>query len=173
MHTCWRGRSTRSIFGHRETVMGLCRLPRTVFGRLGKRWRDGAGSLPILGYPVTRMLAHMLARAVDAVDFRPSRIGDGTVPTCRAQSLGVSESDGATARAVCRSWDTRSLGCLHTCWRGRSTRSIFDHRESVMGPRPRGRTVCERIAERLCDGAGSLPILGHPVAPVYVGARWM
>ena len=57
--------------------MGLCRLPRTVCEHVGERWRDGAGSLPILGYPVTRMLAHMLARAVDAVDFRPSRIGDG------------------------------------------------------------------------------------------------
>ena len=35
-----------------------------------------------LGYPVTEMLAHimMLARAVEAADFRPSRNGDGTVP---------------------------------------------------------------------------------------------
>ena len=39
-----------------------------------------AGRLPILGYPVTKMLAHMLARAVGGPDFRPSRNGDGTVP---------------------------------------------------------------------------------------------
>ncbi len=57
--------------------MGLCRLPRTVGERVGERWRDGAGSLPTLGYPVTKMLAHMLARAVDAADFRLSRNGDG------------------------------------------------------------------------------------------------
>ncbi len=46
--TLWRGprRSTRLIFDHRETVMGLrlCRrLARTVCERLGERWRDGAG----------------------------------------------------------------------------------------------------------------------------------
>jgi hypothetical protein len=58
-------------------VMGLCRLPRIVFGRLGKRLRDGVGSLPTLAYRVTPMLAHMLARAVDVVDFRSSRNGDG------------------------------------------------------------------------------------------------
>jgi hypothetical protein len=57
--------------------MGLCRLPRIVFGRLGKRLRDGVGSLPTLAYRVTPMLAHMLARAVDVVDFRSSRNGDG------------------------------------------------------------------------------------------------
>ena len=95
MHPCWHGRSTRPIFDHRETVMGLCRLPCIVFGRLGKRWRDGAGSLPILGYPVTRMLEHMLARAVDAVDFRPSRNGDETVPAA-AHSLRACR--GAMAR---------------------------------------------------------------------------
>jgi hypothetical protein len=55
--------------------MGLCRLPRTVCESVGERWRDGSGSLLILGYPVTPMLAHMLARVVDAVDFRPSRSG--------------------------------------------------------------------------------------------------
>ena len=57
--------------------MGLCRLPRIVFGRLGKRLRDGVGSLLTLAYRVTPMLAHMLARAVDVVDFRSSRNGDG------------------------------------------------------------------------------------------------
>jgi hypothetical protein len=65
----------RPIFDHRETVMGLCRLPRTVCEHVRERWRDGAGSLLTLGYRVTKM-----ARAVDAVDFRPSRNGDGTVP---------------------------------------------------------------------------------------------
>ena len=58
----------RPFLDHRETVMGLCRLARTVCERVGERWRDGAGSLPILGYPVTPVLAHMLARAVEAAD---------------------------------------------------------------------------------------------------------
>ena len=48
-----------SIFDHRETVMGLCRLPRTVCEHVRERWRDGAGSLLILGYPATPMYAHM------------------------------------------------------------------------------------------------------------------
>ena len=60
--------------------MGLCRLPRKVCESMGERWRDGAGSLPILGYPVTKMLAHKLVRVVDPANFRPSRNGDGTVP---------------------------------------------------------------------------------------------
>jgi len=42
--------------------------------------------LPILGYPVTKMLAHTLAWAGDAADFRLSRNGDGTVPAA-AHSL--------------------------------------------------------------------------------------
>ena len=67
-HTCLRGRSRRPIFDHRDTVMGLCRLARTGCERVGERWRDGAGSLPILGYPVAEMLVHMLARAVEAAD---------------------------------------------------------------------------------------------------------
>ena len=49
--------------------MRLCRLPRTVGESVAERWRDGAGSFATLGYPVTKMLAHMLARAVDAADF--------------------------------------------------------------------------------------------------------
>ena len=57
--------------------MERCRQPRTVGESVAERWRDGAGSLPTLGYSVTKMLAHMLARAVDAADFRLSRNGDG------------------------------------------------------------------------------------------------
>jgi hypothetical protein len=81
LHTCWRGRSMRPIFDCRETVMELCRPPRTVGESVAERWRDGAGSLPTLGYSVTKMLAHMLARAVDAADFRLSRNGDGAEAT--------------------------------------------------------------------------------------------
>jgi hypothetical protein len=76
-------------------VMGLCRLPRTVCEHVRERWRDGAGSLLTLGYRVTKMLAHMLAWAVDAVDFRPSRNGDGTVP---ATVHRVRACQGAMAR---------------------------------------------------------------------------
>ena len=119
LHTRWRGRATRSIFDHRETVMGLCRLSRTVCERVGDRWRDGAGSLLTLGYRVIPMHAPVLARAVDAADFRPSRNGDGTVPA-GAHSLRVWESDGATARAVCRpSVSGHTDACTHVGAGGR------------------------------------------------------
>ena len=95
MHACWHGKFTCPIFDCRETVMGLCRLPRTVCESIGQRWRDGAGSLPILGYPVTKMLAHTLAWAGDAADFRLSRNGDGTV---RAAAHSLRACGGAMAR---------------------------------------------------------------------------
>ena len=41
------------------------------------------GQFSDLGYPVTKMLAHTWAPAVDAADFRPSRNGDG------AEAAGV------------------------------------------------------------------------------------
>ena len=82
------------ILDNRETVMGLCWPGRTVCESVGERWRDGAGSLPILGYRVTQMLAHMLARAVDTADFRPSRNGDGAVP---AATHSPQECGGALA----------------------------------------------------------------------------
>ena len=64
--------------------MGLCRLPRKVCESVGERWRDGAGSLPILGF--NPMHARMLAREVYVPDFRLSRNGDGAVPAA-AHSL--------------------------------------------------------------------------------------
>ena len=84
--TCWHGKLTCPILDCLETVMGLCRLPRTVCESVGQRWCDGAGRLPILGYPVTKMLAHTLVWAVDAADFRLSRNDDGAVPAA-AHSL--------------------------------------------------------------------------------------
>jgi hypothetical protein len=54
----------------------------------------------------------------------------------------------------------RSLRCLHTHWRGRSMRQIFDHRETVMGLRRLARAVCERVRARRRDGAGSLLTFG-------------
>jgi hypothetical protein len=86
LHACWRGRSMGQIFDHREAAARVSRLPRTVCESAGERWRDGAGSLPDLGYPVTPMLACMLAWAVDRTDFRPSRSGGASEPAA-AHSL--------------------------------------------------------------------------------------
>jgi hypothetical protein len=70
--------------------------------------------LPILGYPVTRMLAHMLARAVDAVDFRPSRIGDGAEA---AGSHSLRAYRGAIVRRRGQFADLGSSGRTGICWR--------------------------------------------------------
>jgi hypothetical protein len=51
--------------------------------------------LPTLGIRVTPMPAHMLARAVDGTDFRPSRNGDGAA---LAGAHSLRESRGAMAR---------------------------------------------------------------------------
>jgi hypothetical protein len=48
LHTSWLGWWARQIFRHRETVLGLCRWPRTVCESVGERWRDGAGRVPTL-----------------------------------------------------------------------------------------------------------------------------
>ena len=59
----------------------------------------------------------------------------------------------------------RSLRGLHACWRGKLMGPIFDCREAVMGPSSWRRTVCERVGERWCDGAGCMlyAYLGYPV----------
>jgi hypothetical protein len=93
--------------------MALCRLPRTVCERVGERWRDGAGSLATLGYPVTKMLAHMLVWAVDAADFRPSRNGDGA-EAAGAHSLRAYR--GAIMRRRGQFADLGSSGRTDMCW---------------------------------------------------------
>jgi hypothetical protein len=60
--------------------VSVCSLPRTVCKGVGERRRDGAERFADLGYPLTIMLAYMLARAVDGPDFDRSRSGSGRVP---------------------------------------------------------------------------------------------
>ena len=95
LHTRWRGRATRPILDCRETVMGLSGLPRTVCERVGERWRDGAGSLAILGIRSLRCLHTRWRGRRDAADFRLSRNGDGTV---RAAAHSLRACGGAMAR---------------------------------------------------------------------------
>ena len=113
LHTCWGGRSMGQIFDHRETVMGQCRLSRTVLESVGERWRDGAGSSPTLG--INHKVASSL-RGTDAADFRLSRNGDGSCAGWRAQYASVSGSDGATAQAECLPWVSgHTDACTHVC----------------------------------------------------------
>ncbi len=61
------------------TVPAAAHSLRACGGAMARR----RGQFSDLGYPVTKMLAHTLARAVDAADFRRSRNGDG------AEAAGV------------------------------------------------------------------------------------
>ena len=152
--------------------MGLCRLPRTVCERVAERWRDGAGRLPILGYPVTKMLAHTLARAGDAADFRLSRNGDGTV---RAAAHSLRACGGAMARRRGQFGDlgypvTKMLG--HTlAWAvdaadfGLSRNGVRAEAAGAHSLRACGVSMARR--RRLNA------YLRYPVAPIYVGAGWM
>ena len=102
----------RPILDCRETVIELCR-PAAAHSRreYGRAMAQRRGQFCDLGYPVTKMLAHMLARAVDAADFRLSRNGDGAVPAAAYSLRACRESDGATARAGLLTLGIRSLRC--------------------------------------------------------------
>jgi hypothetical protein len=56
MRTSWRGLWAPQIFWQRETVLGLCRWPRTVCKSVGGRLRDGAGRLPTLCFQSHRCM---------------------------------------------------------------------------------------------------------------------
>ena len=120
-HTCWRGRSRRPILDHRDTAMGLCRLARTVCAHSLRACRGAMarrrGQLAVPRYPVTPMLAHMLARAVDGTDFRPSRNGDGGCAGWRAQSASLGERwrDGAGCCLTSTLWRTRNQQTPYQC----------------------------------------------------------
>ena len=73
------------------------------------------GPRPYLGYPVTpTTLAHMLARAVDVIDFSTTEKRRRECDRGRAQCARVSGSDGATAQVVWRPLVSRRIG---VAWR--------------------------------------------------------
>ena len=90
----------KSGAGGRFTVMGAVPARAHSLRESGRAMARRCGQFAELRYPVTPMLAHMLARAVDVADFRPSRYGDGGCAGSRAQSARVSRSDGGTAQAL-------------------------------------------------------------------------
>jgi len=98
-------------------------------------------------------------------------------PRGRAQSARVPESDGATARAVCRTLGIRSHRCLHACWRGRSMGPIFDHREAAAGVSRPPRTACDGCGRAMAQRRGQFAgpwVSGHTDACTHVGVggRW-
>ena len=131
------------------------------------------GRLPYLGYPVTPMLAHMLACWHVGTGGGSSRFFDhqykvaGARAGCRAQSARVPGSDGATGRATSVPWVSGHTddACTHVGAGGGRDR-FFDHREAAAGVCPRPRTVCESVGERWRDGVGHFRTLGirsHPM----------
>ena len=101
--------------------------------------------------------SHMLARAVDTADFRPSRNGDGAVPA-GAHSLRESRGAMAVRRRQClliacrclttTMWPTRNQQTPYQCahrmqisstYRHESRRSVF--RRSAFASRARARSL--------------------------------
>ena len=74
LHTRRRGRSTGPIFDHRGSGLAAAHGLRER-GRAIARRRSLFADF---GYPVTIMLAHIAAWAVEGADFRPSRSGSGS-----------------------------------------------------------------------------------------------
>ncbi len=120
--------------------------PRTVCESAGERWCDGAGRLPALGYPVTPMLACMLAWAVDGTDFRPSRSGGGSEP---ATAHSLRECLRAMARRrgqVARPWvSSHTDACAHVGVGGQWDRfsTVEKRRRECAGCRARSGRVAE------------------------------
>jgi hypothetical protein len=90
-------------------------------------------------------------------DHRETVMGLRRLARAVCESVRARRRDGAGSLLTL---GIRSLRCLHTHWRGRSMRQIFDHRETVMGLRRLARAVCERVRARRRDGAGSLLTFG-------------
>jgi hypothetical protein len=148
----------RPIFDHRENVMGLCRLARTVCKSIGERWHDVAGSWLTLRFRSHRRLHACWCGWWARQNFEhQKRSFDGACGG--AQSARVLESDGATAQAVCLPGFTGHTDtCSHLGAGGGHDR--FCHREQVLGLcRWRG-TVCAKVGERWRDGAVSLLTMG-------------
>jgi hypothetical protein len=141
---------------------------------VGERWHTGAGSLPDLGYPITPMLAHMLAWAVDRTDFRASRSGGGSEPAA-ARSLNGCGRAMAQRRGQCAGpWVSgHTDACTHIGAGGRRNRfrasrsgggSVRDAAHAV-GEWPRAMARRRRLLPDLGISAPSV------VARILVWAR--
>ena len=97
-----------------------------------------------------------VAGATD-LDHRETAVGLCRLSRAVCESVGGRRRDGAGILPIS---GIRSHRCLHTSGRGRAVGQILDHRETAMGLCRLSRAVCERMAERWRDGAGSLPTLG-------------
>ena len=139
LHACWRtGGRAGQIFDCRDTAAGVGGLPRTVSERAGERGRDGAGTPPKLGDPVTRRVARMLARVgphseaisgptahvvAERPRIRPSqrRPGPARAPVSATAHL-------RSSRHFCSQWSLLK-------WRSRQTSNHTESRSKCM-PQP-------------------------------------
>jgi len=150
---------------HRDAAVGLSRLSRAVCENVGERWRDGAGSLPDLGYRVTPMLAHKWTRAGGGADFGPSRNGDGTVP---AVAHGLRDCEGVMAR---RRGQFADLGYPVTPMLAHKWTQAYDGAD--FGPSRNGDGTVPAVARSLREYGramarrrGQFADLGYPVTPM-------
>ena len=86
-------------------------------------------------------------------DRREAVMGLSPWPRTVCQRVGERWYDGAGCMLTS---GIRPHRDLHACWRGELMGPIFDRRETVMGLSPWPRTLCQRVGERWCDGAGCM-----------------
>jgi hypothetical protein len=113
-----------------------------------------------LVFPVTPMHALILARAEDVTDFATEKLcwdcAGGSAPSAR-----VSESNGATAQAVCRPCvSSHTDAFLHAHILARAVDGTDFATEKWYWVCRWKRTVGESVGERWRDGAGRLKTLG-------------
>ena len=147
LHTCWggagrRGRLFRPPRSGGGSVPVAAHSLRECRGAMARR----GGPLPYLGYPVTPdACTHVGAGRVGAAGFFDHReAAAGVCPWRRTvcASVGGRWRDGAGHfRTLC-------IRCLHACWRAKLITPKFGCRETMMGPCPWRRTVCESVRER-------------------------
>ena len=126
------------IFDCRDTAAGVGGLPRTACESAGERGREGAGTPPKLGDPVTRRVARMLARVgphseaisgptahvvAERPRIRPSqrRPGPARAPVSATAHL-------RSSRHFCSQWSLLK-------WRSRQTSNHTESRSKCM-PQP-------------------------------------
>ena len=126
----------------RNGVGGACASRRTVWESGRERWRDGAGCYRTSGFRPSRSLhTCWCGRSMGQIfDHRETVAGVRRLPRTVGESVGERWHDGA-GRLPDLGYPVSPMLCTHVG--ARSTRPIFDPRETAAGVSQLPRTVCE------------------------------
>ena len=126
LHAYWCGHETRPIFDHRETGSAVLARAGAWSRRVAES--DGATGQAVTGPRDFGPVGRCTHVGVGGRRDRFSTIDKRGRRCLREPAHGLRECRGAMARAGCRTSRFRPRRSLHAYWRGRATRTIFDHR---------------------------------------------